>query len=141
MCITTDFFFYLSGSFVSAGSVFFLCLGASYLTSILFVVTLSLGEAVYSPRVYEYTMLLSPKVVYPRSLLGTATATALTVLPMWLLCRVVRVCTPPWLLRQCLWRSCLLVACLGPCWPTFVQRWGEAGWCGHSSRTPAHNQC
>ena len=66
MRITTDFFFYLSGSFVSAGSVFFLCLGASYLTSILFVVTLSLGEAVYSPRVYEYTMLLSPKVVYPR---------------------------------------------------------------------------
>lgn len=34
---------------------------SSVLTSILFVVTLSVGEAIYSPRVYEYTMLLAPK--------------------------------------------------------------------------------
>lgn len=36
----------LRGSFVSAVSAFFLCIGAHYWTAILFVVTLSLGEAV-----------------------------------------------------------------------------------------------
>ena len=80
----------LRGSFVSAASAFFLCIGAYYWTAILFVVTLSLGEAVCtcaratvrvcprqtpvltmrcvrgraatdSPSVYTYTMMLSPK--------------------------------------------------------------------------------
>jgi len=51
----------LRGSLVSAVSAFFLCIGAYYWTAILFVVTLSLGEAVYSPSVYTYTMMLAPK--------------------------------------------------------------------------------
>lgn len=49
----------VSGSFVSAMSPFWLCLKQSYLTVVLLMVTLSLGEAVYSPRVYEYTMEVS----------------------------------------------------------------------------------
>lgn len=52
----------LQGSFVAASSVFFLVISTSMWTSIAFVVTLSLGEAVYSPRVYEYTMLVSAVV-------------------------------------------------------------------------------
>lgn len=49
----------VSGSFVSALSPFWLCLEQSYLTIVLLMITLSLGEAVYSPRVYEYTMEVS----------------------------------------------------------------------------------
>ncbi len=41
------------GSFVSGLSVFILCIGAHYWTSILFIVVLSVGEVIYSPRVYE----------------------------------------------------------------------------------------
>ena len=51
----------LYGSFVAAASVFWLVLPPGYVGCVLFVVTLSLGESVYSPRFYEYTMLLSPK--------------------------------------------------------------------------------
>jgi MFS family permease len=51
----------LVGSLVASASPFWLAVfPAHYWTSAMFVVTLSLGEAVYSPRVYEYTMLLSP---------------------------------------------------------------------------------
>lgn len=50
----------LYGSIVSALSVFWLVVGPYIWTSVMFVVTLSLGEAVYSPRVYEYSMLLAP---------------------------------------------------------------------------------
>jgi proton-dependent oligopeptide transporter, POT family len=46
----------LCGSFVSAVSPFWVCVGPHYWTVILFMVTLSVGEAIYSPRVYEYTM-------------------------------------------------------------------------------------
>lgn len=49
----------LAGSFVSAVSPFWLCLKQSYISVVLFMVTLSIGEAVYSPRVYEYTMEVS----------------------------------------------------------------------------------
>lgn len=49
----------LSGSFVAAASPFWLCMKQSYVSVVLFMVTLSLGEAVYSPRVYEYTMEVS----------------------------------------------------------------------------------
>jgi len=51
----------LYGSFVSGASPFWICLGDHYWTVIMFMVTLSLGEAVYSPRVYEYTLQLSEK--------------------------------------------------------------------------------
>eukprot|EP00180_Rhodochaete_pulchella_P001843 Plantae.Rhodophyta-Rhodochaete_pulchella.ctg2770.p1 GENE.Plantae.Rhodophyta-Rhodochaete_pulchella.ctg2770~~Plantae.Rhodophyta-Rhodochaete_pulchella.ctg2770.p1 ORF type:complete len:475 (-),score=49.35 Plantae.Rhodophyta-Rhodochaete_pulchella.ctg2770:60-1301(-) len=49
----------LYGSFVSGASPFWVCLGNHYWAVALFMVTLSLGEAVYSPRVYEYTMEVS----------------------------------------------------------------------------------
>lgn len=51
------------GSFVAALSVLFLCLqnDGSYWSSVCFIVALSIGEAIYSPRVYEYTMLIAPK--------------------------------------------------------------------------------
>lgn len=50
----------LVGSFISAASVFALALGAHYWNIVLFVVLLSFGEATYSPRVYDYVLLLSP---------------------------------------------------------------------------------
>ena len=50
----------ISGAFVSAASPFFLCLGAHYWNAVLFVLVLSVGEAVYSPKVYEYGMMLAP---------------------------------------------------------------------------------
>ena len=51
----------LIGSFIAAGSVLWLTVANSVATAVAFVVTLSLGEAVYSPKVYEYTMLVAPK--------------------------------------------------------------------------------
>lgn len=49
----------LWGSFVSALSPFWICVGPHYWTVAMFMITLSIGEAVYSPRVYEYTMEVS----------------------------------------------------------------------------------
>lgn len=49
----------LYGSFLSGASVFWMMAGDHYWTVALFVVTLSIGEAVYSPRVYDYTMALA----------------------------------------------------------------------------------
>ncbi len=49
----------LYGSFVAAASPFWICITPAYWTVVLFMVTLSIGEAVYSPRVYEYTMEVS----------------------------------------------------------------------------------
>lgn len=49
------------GSFIAAGSVFFLGLGESILLVVLFQVVLSIGEAIYSPRVYDYTASIAPK--------------------------------------------------------------------------------
>lgn len=48
------------GSFVAAGSVFFLGLGESIVYIVLFQVVLSIGEAIYSPRVYDYTASIAP---------------------------------------------------------------------------------
>lgn len=53
----------LFGSFISALSPFWICVGPHYWTVIMFMVTLSVGEAVYSPRVYEYTMEVSGRGV------------------------------------------------------------------------------
>ena len=44
------------GSLVSALSVFFLVANTSILASIMFVIVLSIGEAIWSPRLYDYTM-------------------------------------------------------------------------------------
>lgn len=49
----------LVGSFISALSPFWITVGEQYWAVILFMITLSVGEAVYSPRVYEYTMEVS----------------------------------------------------------------------------------
>jgi hypothetical protein len=44
------------GSYISAGSVFFLAIWTTEWACVLFVVFLSIGEAVWSPRLYDYTM-------------------------------------------------------------------------------------
>ncbi len=51
----------LYGSFVSAISVFALTIGPYYWAAITFVVLLSIGEAFWSPRLYEYTAMIAPK--------------------------------------------------------------------------------
>ncbi len=50
----------LYGSFIAAGSVFILGLGESIVYIVLFQVVLSIGEAIYSPRVYDYTANIAP---------------------------------------------------------------------------------
>jgi len=49
----------LIGSYISALAPFWICIDNAYWTVIMFMVTLSIGEAIYSPRVYEYTMEIS----------------------------------------------------------------------------------
>lgn len=44
------------GSYISASSVFFLVISTSITSCVLFVVVLSIGEAIWSPRLYDYTM-------------------------------------------------------------------------------------
>jgi MFS family permease len=48
------------GTFVSAASVFVLGLGEAIALVIVFQVVLSLGEALYSPRLYDYTASIAP---------------------------------------------------------------------------------
>lgn len=47
------------GSIIAAASPLLMCFGNNYFTVVLFMITLSIGEAIYSPRVYEYTMEVS----------------------------------------------------------------------------------
>ncbi len=49
------------GSFIAAGSVFFLGLGESIMMIVLFQIVLSIGEAIYSPRIYDYTASIAPE--------------------------------------------------------------------------------
>ncbi|KAK4530509.1 hypothetical protein CCYA_CCYA04G1366 [Cyanidiococcus yangmingshanensis] len=51
----------LYGSFLSGFSVFWMLLGDRYWTVAAFITMLSLGEAVYSPRVYDYTMAIAAR--------------------------------------------------------------------------------
>mmetsp|Transcript_7105 Transcript_7105/g.15176 ORF Transcript_7105/g.15176 Transcript_7105/m.15176 type:complete len:658 (+) Transcript_7105:78-2051(+) len=44
------------GSFISGLAPFWICIGNYYWAVAMFMITLSIGEAIYSPRVYEYTM-------------------------------------------------------------------------------------
>jgi hypothetical protein len=44
------------GTYVSAASVFFLVLSTSVGACVAFVTVLSIGEAIWSPRLYDYTM-------------------------------------------------------------------------------------
>jgi dipeptide/tripeptide permease len=48
------------GSFIAAGSVFFMGLGESITLIVMYQVVLSIGEAVYSPLIYEYTAKVAP---------------------------------------------------------------------------------
>lgn len=47
------------GSYVSSISVFFLAISTSIPACVLFVITLSIGEAIWSPRLNDYTMSVS----------------------------------------------------------------------------------
>ncbi|KAL7440187.1 hypothetical protein ACHAXM_007223 [Skeletonema potamos] len=49
------------GTYVSALSVFFLVLSTSVPACVLFVITLSIGEAIWSPRLYDYTTTVAPE--------------------------------------------------------------------------------
>ena len=49
------------GTYVSAVSVFFLVLSTSLPACVLFVITLSIGEAIWSPRLYDYTTTVAPE--------------------------------------------------------------------------------
>jgi hypothetical protein len=50
------------GGYVSAISPFFLVIATETWAVVLFVIFLSLGEAIWSPRVYDYTMSIAPEV-------------------------------------------------------------------------------
>ena len=49
------------GSFVSAISPFVLALGHTYTNAIVFVLLLSIGEGIWSPRMYEYSVMIAEK--------------------------------------------------------------------------------
>eukprot|EP00164_Ancoracysta_twista_P016778 GFYU01028312.1.p1 GENE.GFYU01028312.1~~GFYU01028312.1.p1 ORF type:complete len:501 (-),score=125.29 GFYU01028312.1:126-1628(-) len=50
----------LVGSWISSLSVFVLCIGPYISTAIIFVILLSIGEAIWSPRLYEYCTMIAP---------------------------------------------------------------------------------
>lgn len=49
------------GALITAGSVFFMVFSTSVWASVAFVITLSIGEMIWSPRLYEYTAVIAPK--------------------------------------------------------------------------------
>lgn len=49
------------GSLISAGAVFLLAMQASAFSVVLFGIVLSVGESIYSPLIYAYTMGLTPE--------------------------------------------------------------------------------
>jgi dipeptide/tripeptide permease len=49
------------GTYVSALSVFFLAFSTSLWACIMFVITLSIGESLWSPRLYDYTTSIAPE--------------------------------------------------------------------------------
>lgn len=50
----------VAGAFITAGSVFFIVFSDSIAAQVAFVATLSLGECMWSPRLYEYTATIAP---------------------------------------------------------------------------------
>jgi len=50
----------LVGSAITGISVFWMLFDGKYWSAVFFIVTLSIGESIYSPRVYEYVMMLAP---------------------------------------------------------------------------------
>lgn len=51
----------VAGALLSAASVFAMAASTSVAASVVFIVVLSLGEAVWSPRLYEYTATIAPR--------------------------------------------------------------------------------
>jgi MFS family permease len=49
------------GSFISALSPFALAFGHSYMNAVVFVLILSVGEGLWSPRMYEYSVMIAEK--------------------------------------------------------------------------------
>lgn len=50
----------LLGAFITAASPFILCFGSSLYFQLAMVVTLTIGEALWSPRMYEYNLSIAP---------------------------------------------------------------------------------
>ena len=50
----------VGGSLVTAASVFFLVASSTVEAQVAFVITLSIGECIWSPRLYEYTAVVAP---------------------------------------------------------------------------------
>jgi MFS family permease len=50
----------LLGAFITAASPFILCLGSSLAFQLAMIVTLTIGEALWSPRLYEYNVSIAP---------------------------------------------------------------------------------
>lgn len=50
----------LLGAFITAASPFILCLGSGMAFQLAMVVTLTIGEALWSPRLYEYNLSIAP---------------------------------------------------------------------------------
>jgi len=51
------------GGYVSAISPFFMVIDTATWSVVMFVVVLSLGESIWSPRTYDYTMTVAPEVI------------------------------------------------------------------------------
>ncbi len=51
----------LAGAFVSAASPFVLCLGSSMPFQVTMILVLTVGEALWSPRLYEYNVSIAPR--------------------------------------------------------------------------------
>ena len=49
------------GAFISALSPFFLAVGHTYTNAIAFVLVLSIGEGIWSPRLYEYSVMIAER--------------------------------------------------------------------------------
>lgn len=56
------------GGYLSAASPFFLACSSSLWATVCMVAVLSLGEAIWSPRTYDYTMSIAPEVCAVRLL-------------------------------------------------------------------------
>ena len=56
-----SFWVILAGAAITSVAPLWLVLGPSYATAILFIATLSVGESLWSPRLYQYTMEIAEK--------------------------------------------------------------------------------
>ena len=111
------------GGFVSAASPFFLAASTSTWAAVLFVVTLSLGEAVWSPRLYDYTMSIAPEVRSPSppcpSLPDVPPSPSPSLSLPSVCCgrRARRPPSPPWPRPPCSWPRCPSVCSAAICCP------------------------